>query len=132
MTAENVGDEELVILITELLPVEVTKASVAQGQSPGPVQKEVLFEQEVELPSKNVNLKVRRLTFPVGFKTPEHSHKAPGPRYVLNGKVEVVEDGETHIYTAGETFWEYSTPMTAENVGDGELVVLITELLPVE
>jgi len=53
----------------------------AQGNMP----QKVLFEQVVELPSKNVNVKIRRVTFPSGFKTPEHTHEGPGPRYVLRG-----------------------------------------------
>ena len=102
---------------------------IAEDQ-PKPSSK-VLFEKVVEVPSKTKVL-VRHVTFPAGYKSPEHTHKGPGPRYVLQGKVEVVEGGETHTYTAGEVFWESGIPMTAENVGDGESKLVIVELLPVE
>jgi quercetin dioxygenase-like cupin family protein len=92
----------------------------------------VLFEQVVELPSKHVNVKIRRVTFPIGFKTPEHTHEGPGPRYVLRGKLQVTEGGVTGTYGAGEVFWESGIPMTAENVGGGEAEFLIIELLPVK
>jgi len=103
---------------------------IAQAQ--GNMPQKVLFEQVVELPSKNVNVKIRRVTFPIGFKTPEHTHEGPGPRYILRGKLQVIEGGVTGTYGAGEIFWESGIPMTAENVGGEEAEFLIIELLPVK
>ena len=100
------------------------------GDQPKPSSK-VLFEKVVEVPSK-IKVLVRHVTFPAGYKSPEHTHKGPGPRYVLQGKAEVIEGGETGTFAAGEVFWESGIPMTAENVGDGELKLVIIELLPVE
>jgi len=102
---------------------------IAEDQ-PKPSSK-VLFEKVVDVPSK-ITVLVRLTTFPKGSKTPQHTHKGPGPRYVMQGKVEVVEGGETHTYTAGEVFWESGLAMTAENVGDGESKVVTVELLPAE
>jgi len=96
------------------------------------VRQEVLFENNVELPSKNVHVKIRRATFPVGYKTAEHTHKGPGPRYLLKGELEVVEAGTTRTFRAGEVFWESGVLMTAENVGSGEAEIVIIELLTVE
>jgi quercetin dioxygenase-like cupin family protein len=96
------------------------------------MSQEVLLEKIVELPSKNVNVKVRHVTFPAGFKTPEHTHKGPGPRYILRGKLQVIEGGVTKTYGPGEAFWESGIPMTAENVGDEEAEIVIIELLPVK
>lgn len=59
-------------------------------------------------------------------------HQAPGPRYILKGKLEVVEGGVAGTYGAGEVFWETGIPMTAENVGEEEAEFIIIELLPVE
>jgi quercetin dioxygenase-like cupin family protein len=102
------------------------------ARTQGNMPQKVLFEQVVELPSKNVNVKIRRVAFPVGFKTPEHTHEGPGPRYVLRGKLQVIEGGVTGTYGAGEVFWESGIPMTAENVGGEEAEFLIIELLPVK
>jgi quercetin dioxygenase-like cupin family protein len=102
------------------------------AQNLGKTPQNVLFEKVVELPSKTVNVKIRRVTLPVGFKTPEHTHKGPGPRYLLKGKVEVIEGGVTGIYQAGEIFWETGAPMTTENVGGEEAEAIIIELLPVK
>ena len=102
------------------------------AQDLGKMQKKVLFEKVIKLPSKNVNVKIRRVTMPVGFKTPEHTHEGPGPRYILKGKQEVIEGGVTGTYKAGEIFWETGMPMTAENVGGEEAEILIIELLPIK
>jgi quercetin dioxygenase-like cupin family protein len=102
------------------------------AQAQGNVPPKTLLEQVVELPSKNVNVKIRRVMFPVGFKTPEHTHEGPGPRYILRGKLKVIEGGVTGTYGTGEVFWESGIPMTAENVGGEEAEVILIELLPVK
>jgi quercetin dioxygenase-like cupin family protein len=100
------------------------------AQAQGKVEQEVLFEKDIELPDKNVQVKIRRVKFPVGYKTPEHTHKGPGPRYILKGKLEVIEGGVTGTFGPGEVFWESGIPMTAENVADEETELIIIELLP--
>ncbi len=111
--------------------VSVGPLPLAAQDQPRPRPK-VLFEKVVELPSKQVKVLARIGTFPAGFKTPVHTHKGPGPRYVLQGKVKIEEGGEARTYTEGEVFWESGIPMTAENVGEGEAKLLILELLPAE
>ena len=101
-----------------------------KAQAQGKMEQKVLFEKNAELPDKNVHVKIRRVKFPVGFKTPEHTHEGPGPRYILKGKLEVIEGGETHTFGPGEVFWESGIPMTAENVGSEEAEFIIIELLP--
>ena len=102
------------------------------AQAQGKIPQKVLFEKEVELSDEKVHVKIRHVTFPVGFKTPEHTHKGPGPRYILKGTLEVSEGGVTGTYGAGEVFWETGIPMTAENVGGEEAEFIIIELLPVK
>ena len=115
------------------LPLVVgSSAPVVAAEDMPKSSSEVLFEQPVTLPSREINAKVRRVTFPVGYKSPLHTHKGPGPRYILKGSVEVVEGGTTATYHAGEVFWESGIEMTAENVGDTEAEIVIFELLPVE
>ncbi len=124
----------LVLLLSACQPVQpVTEVSAqaAPDQQLGTTA-EVIFEREVELQDNNVDVKIRRVTFPVGFKTPEHTHDGPGPRYVLQGEVEVIEAGETNTFRTGEVFWETGVIMTSENVGDEELVLIIVEMLPHE
>ncbi len=104
--------------------------SNTEGQAKPSIQK--VFETAAELPSNKINVVIRHATFPVGFKTPEHTHDGPGPRYVLKGKVEVQELEETQTFGAGETFWESGALMTAKNVGDEVAELIIVELLPAE
>ncbi|ETW96070.1 MAG: hypothetical protein ETSY1_28070 [Candidatus Entotheonella factor] len=39
---------------------------------------QLIMEKIVELPDKKTNVKIRLVTFPVGYITPEHTHKGPG------------------------------------------------------
>jgi quercetin dioxygenase-like cupin family protein len=89
-----------------------------------------LLENAIELPSKNVNAKVIRVTFPPAFKTPMHTHEGPGPRYVAKGKLKVTEDGKVNTYGVGEVFWESGKLMAVENVGKETAELIIFELAP--
>ena len=120
----------LIVAMTLAVGGYIAPLPLAAEDPPKPAVK-VLLEKVVEVPSK-IKVLVRHVTFPQGYKTPEHTHKGPGPRYVLQGKVKVIEGGEMGTYSAGEVFWESGIPMTAENIWDGESKVVIVELLPVE
>ncbi len=90
----------------------------------------VLLENKVDLPSKNINVKIIRVTLPPAFKTPSHTHEGPGPRYVVKGKLKVIEDGKINTYYAGEVFWESGNVMTVENIGENAAELIIFELAP--
>jgi len=92
----------------------------------------VLLEKKLELPSPDINAKMVRVAFPPAFKTPWHTHEGPGPRYVVKGKLKVVEGGKATTYSAGEVFWETGELMSVENVGDDAAEMIIFELLPVK
>jgi len=92
--------------------------------------KATLLEKRIELPSKNVEAKVVRVIFPPAFVTPWHRHEGPGPRYVVKGRLKVVEGGKTTIYSAGETFWESGDLMSVENMGETPAELIIFELAP--
>ena len=128
MTAENVGDGEAEVIIVELLPVEGDNASTDAALQP--TSPDVLFETIAELASNQVYVKVRHITLPVGYKTAEHTHAGPGPRYVLNGEVEISENGEVGPFQAGQIFWESGSLMTAENIDGSASEVIAFELLP--
>jgi len=120
----------LLLALTFTVVWYVAPLPLAAEDQPKPAMK-ILLEKVVEVPSK-IKVLVRHVTYPQGYKTPEHAHKGPGPRYILQGKVKVIEGGEMGTYSAGEVFWESGIPMTAENIGDGEYKAVIVELLPVE
>ena len=75
---------------------------------------------------------IRHVTFPVGFKTPAHTHKGPGPRYILSGITEIVEDGATLAVPAGDAYWESGAVMTGENISDVPMELIAFQLLPIE
>jgi len=105
---------------------------VALAAEEGPqLPSKLLLKKVVEVPSK-IAVVVRLATYPRGYRTPLHTHKGPGPRYILQGTLKVVEGEKAETYTAGQVFWETGLPMTVENLGEAESQHLIIELLPVE
>lgn len=114
-----------ITLLTPLLTVAVVSAE----EMPMP-PKETLLEKSVELSSNKIHAQVFRILFPKGFKTPQHIHNGPGPRYVVKGRVKIEEGGQTQEYGPGQVFWESGATMTAENVSDGEAELLIFEIAP--
>ena len=118
----------LVLILTAGL-LAINPVNAADPVNPV-LKQQLLFENVVELPSKQINAKIKRVTFPEGFLTPWHTHSGPGPRYVLKGTLKISEGGQTNTYSAGEVFWESGIRMSAENVGEGEAEVVIFELAP--
>ncbi len=106
----------------------VTTAPVLAGQSMP--EKKVLMSRIVSLPSNRVVAKVIRIEFPRGFRTPEHIHQGPGPRYVLEGRIRISDRQGSHLYGPGEVFWETGDPMVAENAATGVTTLLIFEMAP--
>jgi quercetin dioxygenase-like cupin family protein len=110
-----------------LLLFFVVESVSADNPKPGLIRV-TLMENTVELPNKNVNAKVIRVTFPPAFKTPWHTHEGPGPRYVVKGKLKVTEGGKVNTYSVGEVFWESGKLMAVENVGSETAELIIFEL----
>lgn len=94
------------------------------------LKRTILLEKVVELPSKAINAKTIKVTFPPAFKTPDHTHEGPGPRYVIKGKLKVTEGDKANIYSAGDVFWESGQLMSVENIGDDTAEMIIFELVP--
>jgi len=105
-------------------------SQVVSAQDKPTLSRAVLLENKVELPSNNINAKIIRVTFPVAFKTPWHTHEGPGPRYVVKGQLKVVEGGKTNTYSVGDVFWESGALMSVENIGDASAELIIFELAP--
>jgi quercetin dioxygenase-like cupin family protein len=112
-------------LIALLLP-----ASYASAEEAPMPPKVTLIEKSLELKTNKVKATVFRIVLPKGFKTPQHIHEGPGPRYVEKGRVKIEEGGQIAEYGPGQMFWETGEVMTAENISDGEAELLIFEIAP--
>ena len=117
----------LLVTFTALLFINI---KIVSAQEKPTLNRTILLENKVELPSNNVNAKVIRVTFPPAFKTPWHTHEGPGPRYVVKGKLKVVEGGKTNTYAVGDVFWESGQLMSVENMGEDSAELIIFELAP--
>ena len=115
------------VMLTALLFINIRTISAQEKPT---LNRTLLLENRVELPSNNINAKVIRVTLPPAFKTPWHSHEGPGPRYVVKGKLKVVEGGKTGTYSAGDVFWESGNLMSVENLGEDPAELIIFELAP--
>ena len=115
-------------MLAALLLINVHAVSAQEKPT---LNRTILLENKVELPSTNIDAKVIRVTFPPAFKTPWHTHEGPGPRYVVKGKLKVVEGGKTNTYSVGDVFWESGHLMSVENMGEDSAELLIFELAPV-
>lgn len=103
--------------------------SVFAQENPN-LSRTILLEKKLELASKKITANVVRVSFPPAFKTPQHTHKGPGPRYVAKGKLKVTEGNKTATYSVGEVFWESGQLMTVENIGEGPAELIIFEMAP--
>jgi len=118
------------LLSTLAIAYAISAHNFAVASTEKPI-KEVLIDRAVELPNKDFNILVRTVEWPVGYKSALHTHKGPGPRYVLSGNVKIDDNGKIGEYNAGESFWHPGGfPHTAENIADEPSKVLIIELLP--
>ena len=118
------------VILIALATLLLIKAPLVSAQNTTTLSKTLLLEQSVELTSSSINTKTIRVSFPVGFKTPWHTHEGPGPRYVVKGKLQVVEDGKTNTYSSGDVFWETGSLMSVENIGKDTAELIIFELTP--
>ena len=116
----------VLVWLTSLLFINIKTVSAQENPT---FDRTVLLENKVELPSNNVNAKVIRVIFPPAFKTPWHTHEGPGPRYVVKGKLKVVEEGKTNTYAVGDVFWETGHLMSVENIGEDSAELIIFELV---
>lgn len=113
-----------------LLSASLMFCSAAFAKDEAGIERKVLLQQDVALPSPNVNAKVIKVVFPKGAKTPRHTHEGPGPRYVVKGTLQVVEGDKTGVYSEGEVFWESGQSMTVENIGGEPAELVIFQMGP--
>lgn len=117
-------------ILATLTALFLGNVQAVSAQEKTSLNRTVLLEKKLELPSPNINTKMIRVAFPPAFKTPWHTHEGPGPRYVVKGTLKVVEGGKANTYSAGEVFWETGELMSVENVGDDTAELIIFELAP--
>jgi quercetin dioxygenase-like cupin family protein len=84
-------------------------------------------------------MKMTLLEMEPGAVIPEHTHKGPGMRYVLEGAITIGwKDGKTETFKVGSTYFEAAGSnhpigrMSARNAAEGKTRVLIFELVPKE
>jgi quercetin dioxygenase-like cupin family protein len=118
------------IIHTTLAALLLINVHAVSAQEKPALNRSILLSNKVELPSNNIDAKVIRVIFPPAFKTPWHSHEGPGPRYVVKGKLKVVEGGKTNTYSDGDVFWESGHLMSVENLGEDSAELIIFELAP--
>lgn len=118
------------VIPVTLATLLLISAQVVSAQDKPMLNRTVLLENRLELPSNNIKAKIIRVAFPIAFKTPWHTHEGPGPRYVVKGKLKVVEGGKTDTYSVGDVFWESGSLMSVENVGEDPAELIIFELAP--
>lgn len=127
LTRQTIKITGLLITVGLLPFILMDNAAAEEKQS---MKRTTLLENTVMLPTNNISGKVIRVSFPIGFKTPRHTHQGPGPRYVVKGTLQVVEGDKTGIYSEGDVFWESGQSMTVENVGGEPAELIIFELAP--
>ena len=103
----------------------------AAGATPE-MSRTVLMEKPVDLGGSHISTKTIRVNFPPSFKTPWHTHEGPGPRYVVKGKLKVIDGGKTTVYQAGDVFWETGELMSVENISAQPAEIIIVELVHVK
>ena len=123
----TLASRKLVVILLTLLFTSLQTVFAAETPV---LNRKVLMENKVELTNKHVTAKTIRVIFPPAFKTPQHTHEGPGPRYVIKGKLKVIEGGKTNIYQAGDVFWESGQLMSVENLSDQAAEMIIVELVP--
>ena len=79
-------------------------------------------------PDGQAQMTLLRITAPVGFRTPVHSHPQPGVAYVVKGTLDcVVTATNTKVFSVGDSFATTfsETPHYCESIGTESAVVFV-------
>ena len=79
-------------------------------------------------PEGQAQITLLRITAPVGFRTPVHTHPQPGVAYVVKGKLDcVVTADNTKVFSSGDSFATTfgETPHYCQSIGKEDAVVLV-------
>jgi quercetin dioxygenase-like cupin family protein len=122
------------------LIVFLTLGSIPVANADDPKFKGTVLDQVSlgSLPGEHI-MKMTLLEMEPGAAIPEHTHKGPGMRYVLEGAITIAwKNGKTETFKAGSSYFEAPSSnhpigqMSARNAAEGRTRVLIFELLPKE
>ena len=95
-----------------------------------PVVPQSLGEEVLDMAGSKVRVRVLKVTLPKGWKQSEHIHPVSGPRYVLKGRIRLISDSKRDEFGPGQVFWENGVAATSENISDGDVDLLVTEMVP--
>tara|TARA_B100000965_G_scaffold291720_1_gene249517 strand:- start:1391 stop:1828 length:438 start_codon:yes stop_codon:yes gene_type:complete len=79
-------------------------------------------------PKGQAQMTLLKITAPVGFRTPVHTHPQPGVAYVVKGTLDcVVTADNTRIFTEGDSFATTfgDTPHYCESVGSESAILFV-------
>ena len=79
-------------------------------------------------PQGQAQMTLLKITAPVGFRTPVHTHPQPGVAYVVKGMLDcVVTADKTKVFSAGNSFATTfgETPHYCESVGNESAIVFV-------
>ena len=79
-------------------------------------------------PQGQAQMTLLKITAPVGYRTPVHTHLQPGVAYVVKGTLDcVVTANKTKVFSAGDSFATTfgDTPHYCESVGNESAIVFV-------
>ena len=79
-------------------------------------------------PQGQAKMTLLKITAPVGFRTPVHTHPQPGVAYLVKGTLEcVVTADNTKVFSAGDSFATTfgDTPHYCESIGNESAIVFV-------
>ena len=79
-------------------------------------------------PQGQAQMTLLKITAPVGFRTPVHTHPQPGVAYVVKGTLDcVVTADKTKVFSEGDSFATTfgDTPHYCESVGNEPAIVYV-------
>jgi len=79
-------------------------------------------------PQGQAQITLLKITAPVGFRTPVHTHPQPGVAHVVKGELDCVVTAEkTKVFSAGDSFATTfgKTPHFCESVGNEPAIIFV-------
>tara|TARA_R110000868_G_scaffold304437_19_gene565362 strand:- start:16924 stop:17337 length:414 start_codon:yes stop_codon:yes gene_type:complete len=84
-------------------------------------------------PEGQPEITISRITIPIGFKLPPHTHQTPLAGYVVSGELTVIKnDSTSHTVKAGETIVELINTVHYGSNEGSEPVVLLAFYMGIE
>lgn len=131
MLRKTVAVAVLALLGSHIANAQQPAAVDSKGQIPKLKLEQVVAGHLSELNGR-YKLRVTEVTYVPGGYIGPHHHVGPGIRCVTSGDLTYVQPDITHIYRAGDCFFETGdVSHTANNATDKPVVLLNFELVPV-